>query len=115
MPVGESEKGVGAAKNQIIYGGQSFFSYIDWWHEPIGKENYDHKGTLNTFIIKPSLVYGLNKKLNLSPNTTIGIRSMHWGVGETSIHHRSENTLSKFKNAHSKYLWRFKIAFKISF
>lgn len=101
MPVGESEKGVGAAKNQIIYGVQSFFSYIDWWHEPIGKENYDHKGTLNTFIIKPSLVYGLNKKLNLSLNTTIGIRSMHWGVGETSIHHRSENTLSKFKNAHS--------------
>jgi len=60
LPVGESEKGVGVAKNQIIYGVQSFFSYIDWWHEPIGKENYDHKGTLNSFIIKPSLVYGLN-------------------------------------------------------
>ena len=80
---------------------QSFFSYINWWHEPIGKENFDHKGNLNSFIIKPSLVYGLNKKLSVSMKTTIGIRSMHWGVGEASIHHRSENTLSKFKNAHS--------------
>ena len=34
-------------------------------------------------------------------NTTIGIRSMFWGVGEASIHHRSQNNLSKFKNAHS--------------
>jgi len=30
-------------------------------------------------------------------NTTIGIRSMHWGVGETSIHHRSENTYPNLK------------------
>ena len=91
------------------------FNYIDWWHKPIGKENYDFEGTLNTFIIKPSLVYGLNKKLNLSMNKSIGIRSMHWGVGETSIHHRSENTLSKFKNAHSSIFGDSKLLLRYQF
>ena len=104
MPVGESDKGVGADKGQIYFGLQSSYTYIDWWHEALDGENFDHKGTLNTISIRPTMLYGITNKWNLSFTPTIGVRSMNWGLNKTSNHHRSENTLSKFKNANSSIL-----------
>ena len=57
LPVGESDKGVGADKGQIYFGIQSSYTYIDWWHEALVEENFDHKGTLNTISFKPSILY----------------------------------------------------------
>ena len=109
MPVGESDKGIGAIKNQFYYGIQSHFTYINWWHEPIGKETFDHSGSLNTFIIRPSILYGISDKWNLMVTTTLGLRMMNWDLSDESIHHRSETSLSEFDNASGSVLGDSKI------
>ena len=109
MPVGESDKGIGALKNQFYYGIQSHFTYIDWWHDPIGKEPFDHSGSLNTFIIRPSILYGISDKWNLMVTSTFGFRMMNWNVSDASIHHRTETSLSEFDNANGSVLGDSKI------
>ena len=109
MPVGESDKGIGALKNQFYYGIQSHFTYIDWWHDPIGKEPFDHSGSLNTFIIRPSILYGISDKWNLMVTSTLGLRMMNWNLSDESIHHRSETSLSEFDNASGSILGDSKI------
>lgn len=109
MPVGESDKGIGALKNQFYYGIQSSFTYIDWWHDPIGKELFDHSGSLNTFIIRPSILYGISDKWNLMVTSTLGLRMMNWDLSDESIHHRSETSLSEFDNASGSILGDSKI------
>ena len=109
MPVGESDKGIGALKNQFYYGIQSHFTYIDWWHDPIGKEPFDHSGSLNTFIIRPSILYGISDKWNLMVSSTLGLRMMNWNVSDASIHHRTETSLSEFDNANGSVLGDSKI------
>ena len=109
MPVGESDKGIGALKNQFYYGIQSHFTYIDWWHDPIGKETFDHSGSLNTFLIRPSILYGISDKWNLMVTSTLGLRMMNWNVSDASIHHRTETSLSEFDNANGSVLGDSKI------
>jgi len=109
LPVGESDKGIGALKNQFYYGIQSHFTYIDWWHDPIGKEPFDHSGSLNTFIIRPSILYGISDKWNLMVSSTLGLRMMNWNVSDASIHHRTETSLSEFDNANGSVLGDSKI------
>jgi len=109
LPVGESDKGIGALKNQFYYGIQSHFTYIDWWHDPIGKEPFDHSGSLNTFIIRPSILYGISDKWNLMVSSTLGLRTMNWNVSDASIHHRTETSLSEFDNASGSVLGDSKI------
>ena len=99
MPVGKSDKGFSAQPSEIYYGLQSSLNFIDWWHEELGAENFEHSGLLNTFIILPNLVYGVSEKLNLAFNVSLGIRSMSWHSIEESIHHRSETSLTNFRNA----------------
>ena len=99
MPVGKSDKGFSAPPSEIYYGLQSSLNFIDWWHEELGAENFDHSGLLNTFIILPNLVYGVSEKLNLAFNVSLGIRSMSWRSIEKSIHHRNETSLTNFRNA----------------
>ena len=109
MPVGESDKGIGALKKQFYYGIQSHFTYIDWWHDPIGKEIFDHSGSLNTFLIRPSILYGISDKWNLMVTSTLGLRMMNWNVSDASIHHRTETSLSEFDNANGSVLGDSKI------
>ena len=78
LPVGETDKGFGAEKGQLYYGIQSYFSSIDWWHDPVKGEPFKHSGALNTFIVRPSIIYGISKKYNLILNSTLGIRKMNW-------------------------------------
>ena len=85
MPVGKSDKGFSAQPSEIYYGLQSSLNFIDWWHEELGAENFEHSGLLNTFIILPNLVYGVSEKLNLAFNVSLGIRSMSWHSIEESI------------------------------
>ena len=99
MPVGKSDKGFSAQPGVTYYGMQSSVNIIDWWHEELGAENFEHSGLLNTFIVMPNLVYGISEKLNLAFNISLGFRSMNWHSNEESIHHRSESSLTGFRNA----------------
>ncbi len=104
MPVGESDKGIGALKRQFYYGIQSYFTNIDWWHEPIGNEAFDHSGSLNTFLIQPSILYGISDKWNFLATLTLGVRMMDWNESNESIHHRTETSFSDFINANGSIL-----------
>ena len=104
MPVGESDKGFGAEKGQLYYGIQSHYTSIDWWHDPVKGEPFKHSGSLNTFILRTSIVYGISNKYNLTLSSTLGIRSMNWNQSNVSIHHRSESSSSDFDNANGGIL-----------
>ena len=104
MPVGESDKGFGAEKGQLYYGIQSHYTSIDWWHDPVKGEPFKHSGSLNTFILRPSIVYGISNKYNLTLSSTLGIRSMNWNQSNVSIHHRTESSSSDFHNANGGIL-----------
>ena len=99
MPVGESDKGFSAQPGVAYFGVQSSIATIDWWHEALGAEQFEHSGLLNTYLLQPKLVYGFSQKLNLAFNVSFGLRQMHWNVSDESIHHRDETTLSNFRNA----------------
>ena len=104
MPVGESDKGFGAEKGQLYYGIQSHYTSIDWGHDPVKGEPFKHSGSLNTFILRPSIVYGISNKYNLTLSSTLGIRSMNWNQSNVSIHHRTESSSSDFHNANGGIL-----------
>ena len=116
MPGGNSDKGLGAEKNQIYLSLENASQYIDWQHGAIPGENFIHEGSLSSFFLRPGAIYGLTNKLNVYLNTTIGIRTMGWFTDNHSIHHRSENTSSDFDNAIGgllgdskiilRYLWK---------
>ena len=109
MPVGEADKGFGAEKGQLYYGIQSYYTSIDWWHDPVKGEPFNHSGTLNTFIVRPSIVYGISEKYNLTLSSTLGSRSMDWKEPDVSIHHRTESSTSDFHNANGGILGDSKI------
>ena len=99
MPVGKADKGVGAMKGIVYYGVQLQSMFIDWWHDPVEGEPFKHSGLLNTYLIRPSIIYGVSDKFNIMASTAIGMRSMIWTGSKTSVHHRTESTLTDFKNA----------------
>lgn len=99
MPVGKADKGVGAMKGTVYYGVQLQSMFIDWWHDPVEGEPFKHSGLLNTYLIRPSIIYGVSDKFNIMASTAIGMRSMIWTGSKTSVHHRTESTLTNFKNA----------------
>ena len=99
MPVGESDKGFSAQKGEIYFGVQTSYTTINWWHEALEAEQFEHSGLLNTYLLQPKGIFGISEKFNISYSTTLGLREMHWYVAEESIHHRDENTRSNFLNA----------------
>ena len=74
------------------------YQYIDWSHDPVPGEPFEHIGNLVSHIIRPTITIGLSDYLNISYQQTIGIRSMDWMGEGDSYHHRDENTLSDFLN-----------------
>jgi len=99
LPVGESDKGFSAQKGDIYFGVQTSYTTINWWHEALEAEQFEHSGLLNTYLLQPKGIFGISEKFNISYSTTLGLREMHWYVAEESIHHRDENTRSNFLNA----------------
>lgn len=75
------------------------YQYVDWSHNPIENEPFEHFGNLVTHLIRPTITIGLSDYFNISYQQTIGVRSMDWMAEEDSNHHRDENTLSDFINA----------------
>ena len=74
------------------------YQYIDWSHGPVNPEPYEHFGTLETFIINPGITIGLTEYLNFEYNQVLGVRSMHFGPDEKSIHHDTETSLTDYEN-----------------
>lgn len=112
MPGGNSDMGLGAKKNEVYLSIENSTQYIDWWHEQIPDEEFDHSGSLLSFILRPGAIYGLSDRINLSFNTTLGIRSMDWFGTNQSIHHRDEYTNSDFSNANGGILGDSKIVLR---
>ena len=74
------------------------FQHIDLSHDEVEPEPFDHFGTMETYLIIPGVTIGLTDYLNFSYSQVLGIRSMHWGPDEESIHHREESTLTDYIN-----------------
>ena len=112
MPGGDSDKGLGANKNEIYLSLENSTQYIDWWHEPVPGEDFDHAGSLVTTVFRPGVIYGISNKLNLYLTTALGVRSMNWFGDNVSMHHRDEHTAEDFDNAIGGILGDSKIIFR---
>ena len=112
LPGGSSDKGLGADRNELYYSLTQSSQYIDWWHAPVPGENFDHKGNLISSIISPGFIYGLTNNINLTINTTLGLRVMNFDGDNESVHHRDEHSADNFENANGGILGDSKIIFR---
>ena len=101
MPVGNSDRGVGLWAGQVMFGIDNANQYIDWWHAPLDDlgEGFEHRGTLTSMVLSPSLTVGLSNYWNMSITQTLGKRTMTWNGDRPTIHHRNEGSESNFTNA----------------
>jgi len=109
LPGGNTDKGLGANKSEIYLSLQNSTQYIDWWHEPVPGEDFDHEGSLLSLIFHPGIIYGLSDKINIYASTTLGIRTMDWFGANHSVHHRNEGSNNDFINANGGILGDSKI------
>ena len=112
MPGGDTDKGLGANKNEIYLSLENSSQYIDWWHEPVPGEDFDHAGSLLTTVFRPGVIYGVTDKINLYIATALGVRSMEWFGDNVSMHHRDEHSADHFDNAIGGILGDSKIIFR---
>ena len=76
------------------------FQYIDWSHDPVEGEPFEHKGTLATHLINMRLTLGINDWWDVSFEPSIVKRCMDWQMEEESVHHRTECSESDYYNNH---------------
>ena len=75
------------------------YQFIDWAHDEIAEENFDHKGTLSAKVFTPNITIGLTDWWNITFSQVFGKRVMTWDVkNSTSIHHRDEGSDTDFIN-----------------
>ena len=104
MPVGNADKGVGLGAGEIMFTGDYIYQAIDWEHSPIGNEQFDHYGHLNSNIFNLGFTIGLNDYWNVSISQLLIERCMDWEPHQVSTHHRTECTSTDFDNANGGYL-----------
>jgi hypothetical protein len=106
LPVGNADKGVGLWAGQTMFTLDNLNQHIDWWHDrlPGSEENFDHEGTLTSFVFSPALTIGISNYWNLSFTQVVGSRYMGWEGNTTTIHHRNEGSHTNFVNAVGGYL-----------
>ena len=76
------------------------YQFIDWAHDKIAGEDFEHKGTLSSTVMTPTMTIGVNDWWNITFIQIIGRRAMTWGVEDSiSFHHRDESSDSIFDNA----------------
>ena len=88
------------------------FQRINWRHDPIEGEPFDHIGTLNTGMIIPKVSIGLSDWWNITLEQIIGYRYMGWSSDSISVHHREEGSDSNFNNAEGGILGDSKLQLK---
>ena len=83
----------------IMVGANFNYQFIDWAHDEIAEENFDHKGTLSAKVFTPNITIGLTDWWNITFSQVFGKRVMTWDVKDrTSIHHRDEGSETDFIN-----------------
>ena len=112
MPVGNASDGIGLFAGQIMLSNNVNFQHIDWGHDPVPNEDFEHFGHLNTILLMPTVTIGLSDYWNISYLQTLAIRKMGWGPHEESDHHRTESSLDDFVNAKGGTLGDGKLKFK---
>ena len=80
------------------------YQYIDWSHDPVLGEPFNHLGNLITNVITPSVTIGLSNYFNLTFKKSMGIRVMDWMGNSDSDHHRDESSMTDFNNAQGSIL-----------
>ena len=112
MPVGNASDGIGLFAGQVMISANMNLQHIDWSHDPVPNENFEHFGHLNTVLLLPSITIGLSDYWNMNYLQTIAIRKMGWGPHDTSVHHRDESSLDDYANANGGLLGDSRIKFK---
>ena len=75
------------------------YQFIDWAHDEISGEDFDHKGTLSAKVFTPNITIGITDWWNITFSQVFGKRVMTWDVKDsTSIHHRDEGSETDFIN-----------------
>ena len=75
------------------------YQFIDWAHDEVDNEGFDHAGTLSATIITPNITIGITDWWNITFSQVMGRRYMTWGVDRITPHHRDEGSDSDFDNA----------------
>ena len=112
MPVGNASDGIGLFAGQIMVSANMNIQHIDWSHDPVPNENFDHFGHLSTKLFLPSVTIGLSDYWNVNLLQNIAIREMGWGPHQESDHHRAESSLDDFTNANGGILGDTNLKFK---
>ena len=80
------------------------YQFIDWAHDEVDNEGFDHTGTLSATVFTPNITIGITDWWNITFSQVIGRRYMTWGVDRITPHHRDEGSESNFDNATGGYL-----------
>lgn len=101
MPVGNASNGVGLFAGQIMLTLNMNMQQIEWSHDfdLEGADDFNHFGTLDSYLLIPTITIGLSDYWNFNYTQVIGVRSMGWGPDQETIHHRTETSLEDFTNA----------------
>ena len=75
------------------------YQFIDWSHDEVDNEGFDHAGTLSATVFTPNITIGITDWWNITFSQVIGRRYMTWGVDRITPHHRDEGSDSDFDNA----------------
>mgnify|MGYP004298799727 CR=1 FL=1 len=90
MPVGSADKGVGLGAGEMMLTADYSFQFIDWWHEPVQGEPFEHEGNLSTHMLNLRFSLGFNDYWDMTIEQPFIKRCMDWHPDSTSIHHRTE-------------------------
>ena len=112
MPVGNASDGVGLFAGQVMVSANMNMQHINWGHDPVGDEAFDHFGHLSSALLIPTVTVGLSNYWNVNYTQFIGVRSMGWGPDDPSVHHRTESSLDDFVNANGGIFGDGRIIFK---
>ena len=75
------------------------YQFIDWAHDKVDNEEFDHAGTLSATVFTPNITIGITDWWNITFSQVMGKRYMTWGVDRITPHHRDEGSDSDFDNA----------------
>jgi len=113
MPVGNASDGIGLFAGQVMISANMNMQHINWGHDPVDPEPFEHFGHLNSVLLIPTITIGLSDYWNVNYTQFIGLRAMEWGPhNETSVHHRTESSLTDYDNANGGFLGDGKLIFK---
>ena len=84
----------------IMVGANFNYQFIDWAHDEIDNEGFNHAGTLSATVFTPNITIGITDWWNITFSQVIGRRYMTWGVDRITPHHQDQDgSDSDFDNA----------------